>query len=120
MYSERIVTVLCYFLATILPMCSLKIIKSPNTNIWVEEKENATLLCTSDQPWQWCYWERETLTDKTMYQTVQEFTSLKTFDPRVQFHNLDETSCGIQILGAIPEEHQVYHSRLCFAIKETM
>ena len=109
---------MCYFLAIILPLCSLKIIDSPSSNIWGEEKQNATLLCTSDQSWQWCYWEHETLTGRIMYQTVQEFTSLKTFDPRVQFHDLDDTSCGIQILGALPDEHQVYYCRVCYERNE--
>ena len=88
-------------------MGSLKIIESPEANIWVEEQKNVSLLCTSEQSWQWCYWELETAIVKTLYQTGQEYTTLKTYDPRVQFFQLNEYSCGIQISGASPGEHQV-------------
>ena len=89
-------------------MSSLKIVDSPDTAVWVQEGNNVTLLCMSDQPWQWCYWERETLIETTRYQTGQEYTTLKTFDPQVQFFNLDESSCGIKISSALSKEHQVF------------
>ena len=109
MVSKFILPILFYFWMVVLPMCYLKIIESPDTNVWVKEQKNVSLLCTSQQPWQWCYWELETALVKTLYQTGQEYATLETYDPRVHFSNLDETSCGIQISGALPEEHQVYN-----------
>ena len=108
MYSKMVISILCYFVSFILPMSSLKIVDSPDTAVWVKEGNNVTLLCTSDQPWQWCYWERETPFETTRYQTGQEYTTLKTFDPQVQFSYLDESSCGIKISGALSKEHQVF------------
>ena len=108
MSSTFIIPILCYFWAIVLPMGSLKIIESPEGNVWVEEQKNVSLLCTSEQPWQWCYWELETAIVKTLYQTGQEYTTLNTYDPRVQFFQLNENSCGIQISGASPSEHQVF------------
>ena len=96
-------------------MSSLKILDSPDTAVWVKEGHNVTFLCTSDQPWQWCYWERETSAETTRYQIGQEYTTLNTFDPQVQFSNLDESSCGIKISGALSKEHQVLI--FCFIIR---
>jgi hypothetical protein len=96
-------------LSIVLPLGSLKILDSPDTNVWVEEGGNVSMHCTSDHPWQWCYWERDnSLNDKTIYQTVQEHTSLDTYNPSIKFSDLGKTSCGINILGASVEEHQVY------------
>ena len=117
MSSKFILSIVCYFWATILPMGSLKIIESPEANVWVEEQKNVSLLCISEQPWQWCYWELETAIVKTLYQTGQEYTTLKTYDPRVQFFQLNEHSCGIQISGASPAEHQVFLIQKCLYSK---
>ena len=86
---------------------SCTMIHSPNENEWVEEGRNISLVCATDHPWQWCYWERDILNNKTIYQTVQEYNSLYTSDPSIKFVHLTEKSCGIQIVGASAKAHQV-------------
>ena len=99
---------LIYLVTMIMPLSSLKIIQSPNHNVWVEEGKNVSLLCSTDHPWQWCYWEREISNNKSTYQIVQAFTTLDTYDPSIKFTQLQETSCGIQIIGASTGRHQVH------------
>ena len=35
----------------------LEIVGSPPDLLWVNESESIQFGCTSNQPWQWCYWE---------------------------------------------------------------
>ena len=86
----------------------VEIIQSPGESIWVEQGKDKSLVCTTNQRWEWCYWEHNNLqNEKTKYQTVQEYTTLQTGDPHITFTQLSETTCGIQILDAHPVEHQV-------------
>ena len=50
------------------PLSTLEIIQAPDSNVWVDEGKNTSLVCTSNQRWQWCYWERDTFNNKTVYQ----------------------------------------------------
>ena len=118
MFSQMF-SLIC-LLATILPLGSLKIVQSPDMNLWVEEGRNVSLVCASDHPWQFCYWEREILNNKTTYQTVQEYTSLDTYDPSIKFYDLQDTSCGIQIIGASLVKHQVLYLHLEFFLPFSM
>ena len=93
--------------ADVLSTAALDIIQSPEENVWVEEGKSVSLICTANEPWQWCYWEHTTLKNKTLYQTVQEYTSLDTEDPHIKFTDLSNVSCGLQILQAVAERDQV-------------
>ena len=86
---------------------SCTMVHSPKENEWVEEGRNISLVCATDHPWQWCYWERDISNVKTIYQTVQEHNSLYTSDPSIKFVHLTEKSCGIQIVDASAQAHQV-------------
>ena len=97
----------CFFLSITIRLGSFTMVHSPNENEWVEEGRNISLVCATDHPWQWCYWEKDISNNKTIYQTVQEYNSLYTSDPTIKFVHLTEKSCGIQIVGASANSHQV-------------
>ena len=97
----------CFFLSVTIRSGLFTMVHSPNENEWVEEGRNISLVCATDHPWQWCYWEKDISNNKTIYQTVQEYNSLYTSDPTIKFVHLTEKSCGIQILGASAKSHQV-------------
>ena len=104
-YSQLIFVNLVLSMTIRLGSCTM--VHSPKENEWVEEGRNISLVCATDHPWQWCYWERDISNNKTIYQTVQEYNSLYTSDPSIKFVHLTEKSCGIQIVGASAEAHQV-------------
>ena len=97
----------CVFVIKI--TAAVNIVKSPDENVWVEQGKNVSLVCATDQQWQWCYWEHYdfTLKNKTIYQTVQEYTALDTPDPQIKFANMSNTTCGIQMLNVSQQQHQV-------------
>ena len=97
----------CFFLSVTIRSGLFTMVHSPNENEWVEEGRNISLVCATDHPWQWCYWEKDISNNKTIYQTVQEYNSLYTSDPTIKFVHLTENSCGIQIVGASAKSHQV-------------
>ena len=100
-------TYVCFFLSITIRLGLFTMVHSPNLNEWVEEGRNISLVCATDYPWQWCYWEKDISNNKTIYQTVQEYNSLYTSDPTIKFVHLTERSCGIQIVGASAKSHQV-------------
>ena len=104
-YSQLIFVNLVLSMTIRLGSCTM--VHSPKENEWVEEGRNISLVCATDHPWQWCYWERDISNNKTIYQTVQEYNYLYTSDPSIKFVHLTEKSCGIQIVGASAEAHQV-------------
>ena len=104
-YSHLLFVYLVLSMTIRLGSCAM--VHSPKDNEWVEEGRNISLVCATDHPWQWCYWERDISNNKTIYQTVQEYNYLYTSDPSIKFVHLTEKSCGIQIVGASAEAHQV-------------
>ena len=103
----QVITCFCLVLMVVKKYNTLEIIQAPDMNVWVEERKNISLVCTSNHRWQWCYWEHDIFNKKTVYQTVQEYTSMDTYDPQIKFNQLLETSCGLEILDASTEKHQV-------------
>ena len=104
-YSHLLFVYLVLSMTIRLGSCAM--VHSPKDNEWVEEGRNISLVCATDHPWQWCYWERDISNNKTIYQTVQEYNYLYTSDPSIKFVHLTEKSCGIQIVGASAQAHQV-------------
>ena len=113
-YSQLIFVNLVLSMTIRLGSCAM--VHSPKDNEWVEEGRNISLVCATDHPWQWCYWERDISNNKTIYQTVQEYNSLYTSDPSIKFVHLTEKSCGIQIVGASAQAHQVCLLRTIISI----
>ena len=107
MFKMNVLFWLLLVVAYVLSTSALDIIQSSGENVWVEEGRSVSLICTSNEPWQWCYWEHTTLKNKTLYQTVQEYTSLETEDPHIKFTKLSNITCGLQIIQAVVERDQV-------------
>ena len=101
---------LLYFLLLIPNLSTgMDIIESPDENVWVEQGKDTSLVCTTEERWQWCYWEHQIMDNNTKgrYQVVQEYITMETVDPQIKYTQLSETTCGIQILDANPKMHQV-------------
>ena len=47
-------------LSVVVAVTGLDITGPPPASVWVKQSESVELTCTSDQPWQWCYWEVQT------------------------------------------------------------
>ena len=104
----KIMLFMCLILLIPKSSVGVDIIQSPDEHVWVEQGKDKSLVCETNQRWQWCFWEHTNVNlQKVKYQTVQEYITLETGDPQIKFTKLSKTTCGIKIADANPLAHQV-------------
>ena len=103
---------ICFILINIpSSLRAVEILRAPDENVWVQQGDSISLICSTNQKWEWCFWEHTNVANvKKKYQTVQKHTTLDTVDTQIKFTELSNTSCGIQILETDREKHEVSHN----------